>query len=77
MSYVFNYGMVVNAVTTMMWPFIPESYKSKFKMLSLEAMMEFIDRDQLPVELQGTASYTLEEKYAEMRDLSALKIEEK
>jgi len=61
----------------MMWPFIPASYKEKFKMLSLEAMMEFIDRDQLPVELQGTASYTLEEKYAEMRDLSALKIEEK
>ena len=45
MSYVFNYGMVVKAVTTMMWPFIPASYKEKFKMLSLEAMMEFIDRD--------------------------------
>ena len=45
MSYMFNYGVILNTIMTMMWPFIPANHKAKLKMLTLDALMEFIDAD--------------------------------
>jgi len=44
-SWIFNYGMIFNAIMTMMWPLIPENHKAKIKMCKLPALLEEIDAD--------------------------------
>ena len=66
--YIFNYGMIFNAIMTMMWPLIPEHSKKKFTMCKVDALLEVIDADQLPAELGGTAGYSLDEAYKRIGD---------
>jgi len=45
MAYIMNYGMVFSAISTIMWPLIPQRVKDKVKFCEPAALLEDFDAD--------------------------------
>ena len=54
LCYIINYNKVMQAIMTLMWPFIPKRTREKVKMVKIAELQKTIDIEVLPEELGGT-----------------------